>query len=201
MIKTFLFDYGGVMNTLPADGNVSNRLSKITGLDKESAFSLIKELWVPFSKGSITEEVLWEDVEKKFGKAIPKTMRDIWNKWEDVKPSKTMIDLINSLRNKGYTVGLVSNSFPPTAHDIRKHGGYDMFDFTVISCEVGYVKPEKEIFLYALHKAGDVKSHEVVFIDDQKRCIEGAEQIGIIGILAKSPVQIKTSVSGLIKKS
>lgn len=194
-----LFDYGGVMNSLPANGNISFRLAEVTGLEKEEAFSLIKDVWTPYSKGVISEREVWSHIENKSKKSIPQSKRGIWNKWQDAMPSAEMLQLIAELKADGYAVGLVSNSFPPTAEDIRKNNGYSMFDFTVISCDVGFVKPEKEIYEIALDKLGKIKPEEVIFIDDQERCIEGARNVGLRVVLAENPAQIKTSIEQIIR--
>jgi glucose-1-phosphatase len=54
------------------------------------------------------------------------------------------------------------------------------FDALVLSCEVGHVKPEEQIYRRALEAAG-VPPAEVVFFDDVERFAKGAEAVGMHG--------------------
>ncbi len=113
-------------------------------------------------------------------------------------PIPEMETLINELRSKNYKVGLLSNVIPNTAKDIREHGGYRSFDFTVLSYELGIAKPELDIYEFAMKQLTDTKPSEVVFIDDQERCLIPAREMGIRTILAMNTKQIITDVRDII---
>jgi putative hydrolase of the HAD superfamily len=89
------------------------------------------------------------------------------------------IPVMNALRQKGITVGIVSNA-DNTYNDIFKALGLlDASDFTVTSYEAGCEKPEPGIFLLALKKT-KAKPEEVLFIGDQYTVdIVGARNVGM----------------------
>lgn len=55
------------------------------------------------------------------------------------------------------------------------------FDEIVISGEVGYAKPSKEIFQIVLDRL-KIEPSEAIFIDDSKSHVDGAEKVGIKSI-------------------
>jgi HAD superfamily hydrolase (TIGR01509 family) len=62
----------------------------------------------------------------------------------------------------------------------------EIFDAIVISGEVGLRKPEPEIYRYTARKL-DVPAEECVFIDDFSVNVEGAEAVGMTGVLHRNP--------------
>jgi len=58
----------------------------------------------------------------------------------------------------------------------------DAFDVIIISCEVGYIKPERQIYQMTLEKLA-IQSSEAIFVDDNQKNIEGARAMGINAIL------------------
>jgi len=57
-----------------------------------------------------------------------------------------------------------------------------MFDYTVISGDVGMRKPEEQIFRYTFELIG-LPPEECVFIDDLEHNIRAAASLGMPGIL------------------
>jgi epoxide hydrolase-like predicted phosphatase len=106
--------------------------------------------------------------------------------------------LVGRLRKVGYRVGLLSNTIPNTAEEIRSHGGYDDFDFLILSCEVGYAKPDPEIYELAMQQLPGIKPEEVMFVDDIERMTAPATELGIHTIVATSPEQIMDDIESLL---
>lgn len=202
MIKAFLFDYGGVVTEGGGAGNeLAIRLAGNLGITTEKANDYLNiPEFVKFMKGEISEQDFWKGIENEFGKPIDEVKkRSIWNSWEIMKPLPEMEKIIATLHARKLTIGLLSNTIPTTEIDIRLHGGYDMFDFTVISCDVGYVKPDKAIYDIAMRHLPGVQSREVVFLDDQERCLVPARELGMQTIQVKSPHQAIEDIKQLIK--
>ncbi|MDE2312674.1 MAG: HAD-IA family hydrolase, partial [Elusimicrobia bacterium] len=66
----------------------------------------------------------------------------------------------------------------------------------LLSYRLGLRKPEPEIYLSALRRAG-VEAHEAAFIDDLKENVAGARKLGINGVLYKNPSDLRAQLSGL----
>jgi putative hydrolase of the HAD superfamily len=200
MIKAFIFDYGGVVTQGGVTG-LAERLTSTLQISKEKARDAMRLAWRDYMKSKLSEEEFWNIIETQLGQSIPDSNRNVWNTWENMQPSPEIVELISKLKDEGYTVGLLSNTVPDTAADIKSHGGYDMFDFVILSTEVGMAKPELEIYNLALGELRGISPDEVVFIDDQERCLVPAREIGIHTILAKNPQQIVDDCLEMIKNN
>ncbi len=179
MIRAFLFDYDGVISAGSDDYSTAKNLAKNLGISTEKAAELIVGIWEEFSTGKLTEEETWQKMEAHYGKPIPPEKRNIWYTWEEIKPLPQMLELVRSLKSKGYRVGLLSNVIPPTAALIRQNGGYNEFDFVVLSCEVGARKPTPEIFESAWKHLEGITPEEVMYLDDREHLTTAARELGI----------------------
>lgn len=199
MIKAVLFDYGGVISAGGAGNELTERLSYSLEINQEKAEEIFSAVWGGFVTGKITVTEIWAYVEEQLGRPVKLEDRNIWNTWDEhMRPLKEMLDFVRHLKSKGVVVGLLSNVIPITAEDIKVHGGYDSFDFTVLSCDVGYAKPDIEIYELAITKLPGINPAEIVFIDDQERCLVPARNLGMHTILAKNPHQIKEDLNKLL---
>ena len=97
---------------------------------------------------------------------------------------KNIIDTLEYLSEKGIRVCLISNA------DVIDKIGWDSsplnkyFEHTIFSCDVGVLKPDKEIYDIGLKKMG-VEAENAVFIGDGgSRELQGAREIGLKTILA-----------------
>jgi len=57
------------------------------------------------------------------------------------------------------------------------HKGFEIFDYTFDSTEIGIVKPEAEYFKFVEEKTG-FKGPEILLIDDSMENLEGAKKCG-----------------------
>ncbi len=179
MIKAFLFDYDGVVTTGVPDGTLAGRLANSLHIPEEAAWQeWIAPVWGPLLTGAMSEEDVFRVFEEKYGKPIGPQQRDIWFKWAELQPLPEMLTLLHKLKARGYALGVLSNATASTKKEIRDNGGYDAFDFVIISSEVGYKKPDAEIFALALQKLPGVQPSEVVFLDDRDSATNAAAQLG-----------------------
>ncbi len=178
-MKAFLFDYDGVI-TPGVDVKIpAKRLANNANVTIDKASEAITEIWDGYSTGKLSFEETWINIEKQLGKKISTDKRDIWFGWKDLTPIPFMLTFVVELKTRGYPVGLLSNVFQETADVIRLNGGYDRFDFTILSCEVGVRKPDRKIYEIAMNKLEGIDKSEVVFLDDRQHAIDGAKEFGL----------------------
>lgn len=199
MIKAFLFDNDGVITAASSGNEISRRLATSLGVGVDTANSLMMSVWPDFTVGKLSEEQFWDSIQKQSGQTIAPEQRAIWKTWEELMPQSAILKLIRGLRGSGYKVGMVSNVIPNTEALIREHGGYDEFDFTVLSCKVGYSKPNPKVYELALQQLGGIRPEEVVFLDDQDRNLVLARELGMQTILVESEQQAITEVNALLQ--
>lgn len=104
---------------------------------------------------------------------------------------------MHKLKSNGFKIGLISNIISPVRDIIKRFGYYDVFDEVIFSCEVGLLKPQKEIYELALHRM-DTIAQEAIFIDDKQLNLDTANTMGFTALLAKTPEQIINEVNKLI---
>ena len=98
-------------------------------------------------------------------------------RFDDVLPA------LEQLKERGLTLGLISNMNQDGASLTDSMGLSKVLDFAVTSAEVGSEKPHPPIFLAALERSG-ARPDEAVHVGDQITSdIEGAANVGISAVL------------------
>lgn len=94
---------------------------------------------------------------------------------------RILIDLSNR-----YQLGIISNlPHDSLLSELEREGMLSLFDPIVISYQVGFRKPNPEIYQKALKRA-KTTAKKSIFISHDKPEVVGAENIGMKGILVKS---------------
>jgi epoxide hydrolase-like predicted phosphatase len=194
-ITAAIFDWGGVLIDSPAQGLLALFAQEL-GVTPEALNTAFMPFVEAFQKGHIPEHDLWGGVCGALGVARPYDP----SLWEHTfgkvyAPKEEMFALASLLKERGYRVGLLSNTESPTVRFFHQQG-YTQFDATVFSCEEGTCKPEPRIYEIALERLG-VEPPEAVFVDDRADFIEGAQRLGMHAIRFESPEQVKGALVAL----
>lgn len=118
----------------------------------------------------------------------------LWN--HTFVENKEMATLLTALR-KQRPLYLLSNTnenhygFLQSTYDVARH-----FDGLVLSYEVGYAKPDREIYEEVLARSGFAAS-ECLFIDDLEPNVRAAEAVGMRAIRFVSVDDLKQRLSAL----
>ena len=178
----FVFDFGGVVikwkNNNPIFDYVADRYG-IPHAGMRRAF----ELALPrLETGDVSMRDCLEEVLGQFGKSLRKgdSPDGLWTLPFErlVKFRKGTVELVQSLRRRGYRVYLFSNTSLPHVKLLRRKGWDRLFDGFLSSCELRSMKPSATAFARALAEIGADPS-DVVFIDDKEENVKGAKDFGI----------------------
>lgn len=90
-----------------------------------------------------------------------------------------LVGLLRSLRGVARTA-IVSNTWPELRTRMASTGLLDIVDELVLSCDVGYAKPDPRIYEVALDRIG-VRPADALFVDDTQHHVEVAQLLGIRG--------------------
>lgn len=90
-----------------------------------------------------------------------------------------VLELVRQCRQRVKVV-LVTNATSRLTADLQQLGLLDEFDLIVNSSEIGYAKPQPEIFHAALAQVG-CNATEALFIDDSAGNVAAAQQLGLAG--------------------
>ena len=155
------------------------------------------ELVSSFDKGRITPVEFYRKVKKTLKAKIDfEQFYAIYNDIFWLNPP--VLEILKKLRPQ-YRLILLSNTDQMRFSFItKKLPQILLFDAYVLSFEVGYMKPESEIYHIALEKAG-ATAGECLFIDDRQENIEAAQRIGIncIHFQAETNLQVELKKRGL----
>jgi len=146
-------------------------------------------LWNRFQKGFISaEELKWKRMwrtllEFKVGDEV--MAKKLSMRFLEVLPTKKEVfpytyEILEYLKTKGYSLHLITNGFEKTQWSKLKNTGIDHFFTQVITSEASNsVKPDKEIFEYALQKANATLDHSIMIGDNLEADIQGAINAGM----------------------
>jgi putative hydrolase of the HAD superfamily len=196
MIKSFVFDWGGVLIEEPSIRMYTYCAKALQVSLRE--FQLVYERCSQdFQRGAISEDMLWDAICLEL-KCTKPTVPSLWEAaFRDAYVEKKEIfDLASTLHSDGYCIGLLSNTEAPALRFFHEQQ-YLMFDVTVFSCAEGTRKPEERIYQILLRRL-QVQPEEVIFIDDKEEYIKGAEKRGITTILFKNHTQLRDALSSFL---
>lgn len=130
----------------------------------------LKRMWLTLLDFQIADEELAKEMGDIFLQLLP--TRTIL--FPDTK------DVLHYLKTRGYHLHLITNGFEKTQHSKLKHSGLTPFFEEVITSEnSNSLKPQKEIFEFALHSTG-ASLHESIMIGDTLDVdVAGAMSIGM----------------------
>lgn len=184
-IKNILLDLGGVL--LDIDTGKTNEAFARLGLPRfDDNYSLLKadKLFDELEKGKVSEQDFYNNIRQIAGLPLPDT--EICKAWNALilEFRSGSINYLEELKSR-YNLYLLSNTnvIHHTAFQkqftIQNGGSFnERFTKTYYSHIVGYRKPEKEIYEYALQDAG-IRAEETLFIDDLLKNTEAAGALGI----------------------
>jgi REG-2-like HAD superfamily hydrolase len=89
------------------------------------------------------------------------------------------LEVLAAIRERGYRTGLISNWDERLPDLLVQMGLADGLDPIVVSCEVGWEKPDPRIFRHALDLAGVPPERALMVGDDEVADIEGASAVGM----------------------
>ena len=186
MIKTIIFDMGGVIITL--DNEEAGKRFVALGLEN------FNELMNPYKQngingdleeGKLTEEEYRNKMSRMLGRAVTfEELRHCWLGYVKEVPANKL-KVLRDLKEKGYRVVLLSNTNPYMSSftDSEEFSGdghpiCDYFDAMYRSYEVKCMKPDESFFRYVLSKER-VLPEETLFVDDGPRNVAAASELGI----------------------
>ena len=205
-ISAVVFDYGGVLTT-PIGESIAAWL-ETDGIRPDSFSATLKQ-WLGRHAEDGTPIHRLETGElsaQEFGAllAAQLTTHDgtpvdpdgvLQRLFAGMGPDEQMYELIADLRAAGIRTALLSNSWG-NAYPRERLAA--LMDVTVISGEVGLRKPSPEIYRMVLERLDITDPAAAVFIDDARPNIEGAEAVGMRGLLHTDAASTRTALAPLI---
>jgi len=190
MIKTIIFDMGGVI-LLNDINQVYIQLAKSLNISGDALVKLIKKNRLDFMNGKFTGKKFSLLIKKHFN--LLNNVETIMQYWKNAFEDLMVVnqELINTLPKlkKNYIVCMVTD-VPELHAKINKNKGlYNQFKPCILSSDVGFVKPQKEIFKLAIDEL-QLDPKDCIFIDDERANIQIGKKFGFKTILFKDNNQL-----------
>lgn len=190
--KTILFDIGNVI--INFDHRIAiNKIAKFTDKSPDDIYRLIFEskIMQDFEKGKLSSCDFFEKFKRiisitnlKYHEFLP-----IWN--EIFSENREVIDIVYTLKENNYKIIIISNvdllhlDYAVSNFEILKK-----VDKIIASCEVGYRKPQPEIYQLAVDYAQE-KPQNLPYIDDLLELVQGGKEFGLYAIQFKNAKQLR----------
>ncbi|HEU4473044.1 MAG TPA: YjjG family noncanonical pyrimidine nucleotidase [Flavisolibacter sp.] len=148
-----------------------------------------ERLWARYRNGFIKQEELrikrmWLTL-LDFKVADEPLARKLSELFLDLLPTRTLLfpqtkEMLQYLADRGYRLHLITNGFEKVQYGkIRNSGLEGFFDEVITSESSNSLKPKKEIFFYALEKAGAEITESLMIGDSMEADIMGAMGVGM----------------------
>ena len=179
MLKNVMFDLGGVMARFGWDEIFPNFFN---AEDVPLARSVILRRWRELDGGGIEYGSYADESAALLPERLQAQVARFFREWfTAMKPIEDMWALAARLKARGYRVWLLSNAtteFAARAPEVFPI--LNLFDGTLFSANIQMLKPDAEIYLFALRHFG-IEAGETLFVDDMPENAEGARRCGLHG--------------------
>ena len=206
MIKTILFDMGGVIITISRDEAVK-RFAALGLKDADDWLDAYcqKGIFGEIEEGKITDEEFRKKLELLVGRSL--TWQECQHAWLGYMHDVPLRNLqkMQQLRARGYRVVLLSNTNPYILKWVNEadldgvgNGLSHYLDAVYASFECGCMKPNKEFFKKVLEGEG-VNPDEALFLDDGAANIKAASELGIRTFLVENGKDWTTDIDSYLE--
>ena len=202
-ISVIIFDLGNVIVDLSHYEIAAALAEKSTHTQFKNPHNILLDIFnskTPFTqafeKGQQSTEVFFEEARKRYFLDI--SFDEFLLRWTSgFEENKQVTNLMEQLLSN-YRLFLMSNTNPPHYAFLKNSIPIlSKMEQTILSYEVGHVKPSPSIFEVALKKSR-VPPEQILFIDDSKENIQGAVKLGIQGIIYQSPESLKETLTEIL---
>ncbi|MEQ1352704.1 MAG: HAD family phosphatase [Candidatus Acidiferrum sp.] len=196
-IRAIIFDIGRVLVRLDIAGAMRG-LATSASLSPEDTWAAIEHdpRWRDWQEGRMSPRDWQLHICRRLGVDLTfEQFTEVWNRVLDPHP---LIDsaLLEYLSNY-YRLAVLSNTDPLHVAELERR--FDFFRFfprRIYSCTLGATKPSPLIFREAL-RACKVTAEGALYIDDIPAYVEAARQLGMSGIVFRSPEQLAADLANL----
>lgn len=189
MIRAVIFDCFGVLVGQGFDATYS-----YAGGDPEEDREFIHDILAQASRGLISQI----DFRKTIAAKLNISLED-WNKAVVAceQLNEELITLIKRIKPHYKTAILSNVNSGVLQRKIQPEILNKYFDVIVESAEVGFMKPDNQIYLHTAKQLG-VRPEECVFIDDNKWFVQAAIDVGMKGVVYENFAQMKRDLTGVL---
>ncbi len=199
-VKAVVFDVGGVLqlnkkSPTVVRGKIHNKgvhefIANKLHLSIDKYFDSIDKIYPESIKGKISKKEFIRKISDNL-KTNPEKLEKIYKKayLKNFKLNKKLLKFAEKLKNKNYKIAILSDMWYFSKDVLIPKKLSEIFNISIISCEVGFRKPNRLIYELLLKKL-KIKPSEIIFIDNQEWNLKPARKLGIKTILFHNNKQL-----------
>lgn len=199
MIKAVIFDFGSVLVKIE---KIYVKIAKGLKISKKKVVEVADPSLKKLSCGKINEKEFWQRLERNLKRKIPLSLKkNLWfnKRFEQTSDIVGSWEILGELQKNKVRLALLSNVVPPRARVSRTLGRFKRlkdlgFEEIILSCEVGFRKPDPKIYKIILRKL-KLPANNCLFIDDKLENIRVARKLGMKGIRFQAPAKLRKDLS------
>jgi putative hydrolase of the HAD superfamily len=206
-VKTVLFDLGGTLVTITNSQiphvmkrilhhcGIRRSLDEIThawqeaekDLDFQDLTRLLDAFWVEWNRRILENLQLESD-----DHALARFIATHWWDYSDVSLYPDAEAVLPLLKEKGLKIGLITNGLQSDVDEILpKVNLQNFFDIVVVIDTLRKMKPDAEVFHYALQKLKTPPSNAIFIGDRLEEDYQGAQRAGLVAYLLDREGKVK----------
>lgn len=129
-----------------------------------------KRMWLALLEFKIADEMLAKNIAVQYLEILP-TKKNLF---------PYTFEILDYLKSKGYIMHLITNGFENVQHNKLRNSNLSNYFVEVITSEASNsIKPNKEIFEYALQKSGATSKESIMIGDNLDADIQGGINAGM----------------------
>lgn len=187
--RGLLVDLYGVVVSSPFD-QLWN-LAEMHGLDRELIVSAVLPgadgeglRWIELERGLVCARVYWREISEGIARSTGLRIaeEELLEAFLSVEVSAQVVAACETVRDLGIRTAIVTNGFSPESGHPVLARLVPAFDEIINSSDVGYRKPERELYEIALNALGASPSR-TVYLDETPIFVEGGAAMGLESLL------------------
>jgi len=193
-VRALVLDYGQVICRAPSAAEWAE-FAAAAGMTVDDFIRSYATSRERYDRGLVRADEYWRDFGRLTGIDYDAATRRqlaaidirVWSHIDD--------DIVAAVRSvkraDALATGILSNMQPDLLDILRREAAWlDAFDVHVFSCDVGYVKPERQVYELLVKRLG-VEPAQVLFLDDVAANVEGARAAGLQAELFTSAADLR----------
>lgn len=186
MITQIIFDFGGVLFSGDEITEVAADLAAIHHASAADVERVMTPTWHQALIDPKKDMDFWNASATALGISTEAAMDAVAGHFTYIPETNAVV---RSLQGR-YAISMLSNQIASLHQRLMKEAGLnDLFPVIVTSYEEGVMKPDERIYTRILEKLS-ARPEECLFIDDRKKNILAAEQLGMQGVHLTDPKNI-----------
>lgn len=193
--KHIIFDFGNVLGRFDEDDILSHFCHN------KADFPVLKkaifENWKALDAGAIDYEENITHAVSLVPDHLKESVRSFFQDWNKyLTPLTQTWELVRELKDKGYSLYILSNASVNFAEHASQYEITKEFDGIIFSAVIQKLKPEPDIYRY-LFDTYSLKPSECFFIDDCEENIIAARSLGMDGIIFTGDTEAVKAAIGI----